>query len=170
MFDILSVMIERIGPMGPALEATRLPKDEFLAAAERLCTSVVEGVVIHRNKGILLIRRDITDYFPNMWHVPGGYVMGRVSFEHALADILKKEIDLNLTGNEFIFKGHFHNPFGDPRGPMFHHVFQLRDYNVNAKDGQNDYFASMPPDIIPHHLEFLQKLGIVNSQGIVANL
>lgn len=113
-------------------------------------------LIIIGKKGVLLTWRE--DKWWKGWHVPGGLLRYRESFDNRIKKVADKELGIKIEKYKFLFNMNYTE---DSRGHSVSFVF-LCFTNEAPRDGQ--FFKKMPKDIIKEHVETwkeLQKLKIV---------
>jgi colanic acid biosynthesis protein WcaH len=107
-------------------------------------------LVIMDKGGILLTWRE--DKFWRGWHIPGGLLRFKDSFDKRIKEVAKKELGVNIKKYKFLFPINYTDC---SRGHAVSLVF-LCQVDATPKDGK--FFRKMPKDIIKEHQETWCKL------------
>ena len=152
----------------PVPETTRprgwLPKPEFDAIFSRVPRLCVEVVVVTRERGVLLVRRDIP---PNVgaWHIPGGTVLFAERLVDAVKRVarheLRREVEVGALLGYIEYPSHYDNGLDSPVGLAF--MTNLIGSPAAAEDLPDGcaWFSRLPPGLYEEQREFLvERLGL----------
>lgn len=132
-----------------------LPQEVFDSLVKIVPFASCELIIVNK-KGVLLTWRE--DKYWHGWHIPGGLMRFRDSFDERIKKVAKEELGVNIKKYKFLFPINYVNC---SRGHAVSLVF-LCHVDATPKDGK--FFKKMPKDIIKEHIETwreLQKLKIV---------
>jgi hypothetical protein len=145
----------------PARPPGWLPKpeyDEIFRKVPRLC---VEVVVVARDRGVLLMLRDIP---PNVgaWHLPGGTVLFGEPVIDAIKRVARDELRVDVEPQELLgyieYPSHYQNGLDSPVGLAFRTEIVGP---ANALPDGCGWFRHLPAGLYAEQREFLaRKLGL----------
>lgn len=107
-------------------------------------------LIIRTKEGILLTWRN--DEYWQGWHIPGGLMRFRDSFDRRIKEVAKIELGVKVKKYKFLFPINYVNC---SRGHAVSLVF-LCEIDSLPKDGK--FFKKMPKNIINEHVETWNKL------------
>ena len=142
-------------------KSRRLTDEEYKFIFSRVPRLCLDFIIIKDNK-IILSKRDIEPY-KGFWHLPGGMVRYKESFDDAAERILQDELGVSSTNKELIGFIEFPEEVNE-NGLHVHSVSivfktKLDEGKIRGSKqaGEVDFFESLPEGVIPAQNKFLEE-------------
>ena len=136
----------------------RTGKEVFEAFFSIFPFALCEIAVLREINGVphvLLWYRDDEHY--TGWHLPGGYILRGEETEETIRRVLMNETGLQLQKAEF---ARYYNSYPANAPVPNHQVALLFLCSADGEPRQGTFFPvdALPPDILSHHKEYLEKI------------
>ena len=142
------------------------PKEVFFAWLGNFYGNSTELAFLNTKEGLrrlLLVQRPPNDpYYPNEWHMPGGVVLPRRTFEQTIESCVKREVGeaLVYVAARARYRAHWDNTDA-PRGHENQFLYSIelspREAAV-AKEGKFFPFDRLPSPICSPHVKLIEYL------------
>ena len=133
-------------------------RDPHLGLGKKLFNKIVklvpfvacEVLIYDKRKGVLLLKRH--DQYYNGWHIPGGLLRFRESFDERIQAVAREELDIHISSHELIDTYNF---IDDPRGHTIGFVFLCKTSDTPTT---GKWFKKIPKNLIAHHKPFVMRV------------
>jgi len=145
------------------MQSKAISQELFLLLGKLLPMVAIELLIV-KDKKLLFVKRPSNDpYWPNKWHIPGGYLWYREPIKHALQRVAKRELGTSLDSSRFLGFLEFESKKENPRNHTVSLVFLCTPTKA-PKEGKLFLATKLPKNfiimqqrIINLFLESLQK-------------
>ena len=127
-----------------------LPQGVFDAISQLVPFPACEIVVFNSKGEMLLTWRQ--DQWWNGWHIPGGLMRFKETFQERLNNTAKKELGAGIKSFKFLF---VENYYTELRGHSVSCVFLCK---LTRPPKQGKFFKTMPKDLIKQHKIVWKKI------------
>jgi colanic acid biosynthesis protein WcaH len=141
-----------------------LPKAEFDAIFRRVPRLCVEVVIVERERGVLLSRREIP---PNegAWHIPGGTVLFAEPLVQAVRRVARDELGVEVEVGELLgyieYPSHYTHGLDSPVGLAFTSKVLGGPSAADAMPASCSWFHRLPAGLYEEQRAFLRgRLGL----------
>jgi len=136
----------------------KLSNEEFISTYSKVPRLCVEVVIIDKQKGLFLTKRNI-EPSKGLWHSPGGTVYYDETLREAVVRIAKKElgVDVEVVKELGVMEIRFDNHFYHDVTIAYEVTVVCGSVALNDEAKEEGYFIVMPEDMIPEQKEFYKK-------------